>query len=243
MNKLNLSVDELIYCLYSEGFFEQGMALKTSLLEELSDEQFEIVLQVSCRTLLAKGYINFDEGKFTVTDDVRKFIKFVSFAEVTYQGAKALTQEFLTIHQKQGEYLIHTVLYDGQVHNLELVKHEEAINRLKQFFAVSDHESNSFTVEEEKFAHILKSFDELEMKFTLPNLTESEKQLYNKLEKTEGFLNTLLVITYTEKNEPIAQDVVLFTATEANNLAIVKEENGDYVIHNNTNKVVKEFVK
>lgn len=243
MNKLNLAVDELIYCLYSEGYFEQGMALKTAMLEDLTDEQFEVALQVSCRSLLAKGYINFNEGKFTVTDDVQKFIKFVSYAEVTYQGAKAITQEVLTVHHKDDEYLIHTVLYDGQVHTLELVEREEAINQLKDFFVVSSNEMESFTVEESKFEHILKSFDDLDLKFTLPNLTESETLLYQKLEKTEGFLNTLLVIHYTEKNEPVAQDVLLFTANEENNYAIYKGDDGAYIVHNDPNKIVKELVK
>lgn len=63
MNQFTISLEELIFCFYSEGFFEQGMSLKQAYFPEVEDEQLDFYLKRPAvrfwrRMLLNIGIIN-----------------------------------------------------------------------------------------------------------------------------------------------------------------------------------------
>lgn len=63
MNNISLSIEELIYCFYSEGYFEHGNALKQVYFGELDDEKMDLLLQISTRSLLSKDLLVYKNHK------------------------------------------------------------------------------------------------------------------------------------------------------------------------------------
>ncbi|UZJ78715.1 hypothetical protein [Fictibacillus sp. KU28468] len=85
MNRVSLSIDELIYGFYSEGLFEQAIGLRQTYFEELNDEQFELVLQTSCRSLLSKELLMYDEHnhRFQLTEEISSLIKSLNYSPLS----------------------------------------------------------------------------------------------------------------------------------------------------------------
>lgn len=60
MDQLSLSIEELIFSFYSEGYFEQGMSLKEAYYPEVEDERLGFYLKLRAALCLQKVYWNFE---------------------------------------------------------------------------------------------------------------------------------------------------------------------------------------
>ena len=64
-----------------------------------------------------------------------------------------------------------------------------------------------------------------------------KQQFYQTLKTTNGMLNTLLFMEFTEQKEPVAKNVVLFTNDRKNNWIIEKNEDVFYMNQCDRSKV------
>ena len=243
MDKIVLSIDEMIYCLYTAGYFEQGNALREVVFPDLKDEQFQQLLQTSCRSLLAKQYIQFQNQKFEMLPETETLIAFMSTADATYQGSKTTTQEVVTVHKKGEEYVLHTTAYDNQIHTIEKISLETAQAFLKQFFALNEQTKEEYEISDQLFEQMLESMDNVELKFELPVYDDAQKRLYNLLDATKGIMNSLLHITYDNSNEPIVNNVLLFTSVAEKNYGIMKENEASYTVYEHAQNLLLKVVQ
>src|SRR5690606_4921674 len=81
MEQISLSIEELIYCFYSEGYFEQGNALKQVYFGDLDDDKMDLLLQITCRSLLAKNLVDYQNHKFTLSDELAQIISTLNYSE------------------------------------------------------------------------------------------------------------------------------------------------------------------
>lgn len=66
MDQLSLSIEELIFSFYSEGYFEQGMSLKEAYYPDVEDERLGFLFEIACRSLLIKVYLNFKTDNIVI---------------------------------------------------------------------------------------------------------------------------------------------------------------------------------
>ncbi|MGA9227633.1 MAG: hypothetical protein WB217_14915, partial [Mesobacillus sp.] len=88
MNHLSLSIEELIYCFYSEGFFEQGNALKQVYFGDLDDEKMDLLLQITTRSLLSKRLLVYKDHKFTLVEDLAQIITTLNYSDQSIKASR-----------------------------------------------------------------------------------------------------------------------------------------------------------
>lgn len=74
--------------LYSEGFFEQGMALKQAYFPEIEDEQLGALFEAACRSLLAKDAAEYRNHQYRLKDEYCPFIHVLNDADYTVKLSK-----------------------------------------------------------------------------------------------------------------------------------------------------------
>lgn len=221
MEKIRLGVEELIFCLYSEGQFEQGMFLKQSYFPNLTDEQLELVFQTSTRSLLAKDLLYFEENQYKLKSNYRPMIQSLNFAEFTIKASKigiGEDDQNRSFHVKsEKEYYSHQMFYDNQVH--ELIKYdskEEATVELIKFMNLKFEEYNDVKLhcQNKDFESILKGVTR-----SIENnegIHELIRFFYGKNESIEFLqdlrtrdakMDTLIRFVYGQDNTPEVSDM------------------------------------
>lgn len=228
MEKFSLSVEEVIFCFYSEGYFEQGNAIRQVYFGDLSDEKLELMLETANRSLLSKDLLIYKNRKFTLVEDLKEIIIFINSAEQTVRASKHGDQneeEAISYHIGESLVIKQFTKYDDQVHVFEKIIDHDVIDNLVDFFHVSKEDSLSssvLTLTQEEFESLLEIFDSNEKQFDLPHFEGEMHQFFNVLWESKGKLNTLMFIEFGKKNEPIVDTVILFTDNKENNYEIEK---------------------
>ncbi|MBM7618452.1 hypothetical protein JOC95_000294 [Bacillus tianshenii] len=245
MKTISLSIEELIYSFYSEGLFEQGNSLKQMYFDEITDEQMDLLLQISCRTLLAKDFLVYESHKFELVPKLKHVIDTLNFSAKSLKASRHKDdgkEEAVSYHFTDKGFLQHSLLYDEQVHRFEFVEKEEMLLGLQQFFHIQrEGDFNSQSISSEELEGMLsyitengRQFDSLEVKAELDSL-------YRVLEKTNGKLNTLLLFEFDEMKEPTVKDIILLTNDVEGNLMLL-QENANYRLVKGSLVQLEDFV-
>ncbi|WLR54598.1 hypothetical protein LC048_19565 [Mesobacillus subterraneus] len=241
MNKVSLSIEELIYCFYSEGYFEQGNALRQVYFGELDDEKMDLLLQISTRSLLSKDLLIYKNHKFTLVEELAEVISMLNYSDQSIKASRHGEEggeESVSFHFNGKMVLQHSLLYDEQVHVFEIVSEERAGEIISGFYRISHQSSGSgFELSQAEFEQMLDSLEDNQKLFGLPVMEGEKQQFYQTLKTTNAQLNTLLFMEFTEQKEPVAKNVVLFTNDRKNNWIIEKNEDAFYVNQCDSSKV------
>lgn len=243
MNKISLSIEELIYCFYNEGYFEQGNALKQVYFGDLDDEKMDLLLQITTRSLLSKSLLVYKNHKFTLVDEIAEIVSMLNYSEQSIKASRHATdrgEESVSFHFNGKTVLQHSLLYDEQVHVFEKVSVDAAAELISGFYRVSSHGSGSgFELKQAEFEQLLDSMEDNQKLFELPVLHGEKQEFYETLTTTYGLLNTLLFMEFTEQKEPVAKNVVLFTNDSKNNWIIEKNEDVFNINQCDSKKVIQ----
>jgi hypothetical protein len=244
MEQISLSIEELIYCFYSEGYFEQGSALKQVYFGELDDEKMDLLLQISCRSLLAKKLVNYENHKFTLSDELASVISTLNYSEQTIKASRHADggkgEEQISFHIGEKGIIQHVLLFDEMVHVFTFVTLEdvsEAISKYYQIGRSPENNHDTLQLTQMEFEQLLLTLDDNNSKFERPVLN-GEKQHFNDiLEETHGLLNTLLFLKFNENKEPIATNIIMFTNSKNDNWMIEKKDDLFEVQHCNAKSI------
>jgi hypothetical protein len=249
MNKISLSIEELIYCFYNEGYFEHGNALKQVYFGDLDDEKMDLLLQTTTRSLLSKSLLVYENHKFTLVEELEEIISMLNYSvqsiKASRHGADG-PEESVSFHFNGNTVLQHSLLYDEQVHVFEQVSVEGAAELISGFYRISGHgDGRGFELSQAEFEQLLDSLEDNQKLFELPVLHGEKQEFYETLKTTDGLLNTLLFLEFTEQKDPVAKNVVLFTNDTKKNWVIEKADNIFNITHCDRKKVgqlIKENV-
>lgn len=246
MNKISLSIEELIYCFYNEGYFEHGNALKQVYFGELDDEKMDLLLQITTRSLLSKSLLVYENHKFMLVEELSEVISMLNYSDQSIKASRHGEdggEESVSFHFNGKTVLQHSLLFDEQVHVFEKVTEGKAADVISAFYRLSEDGSGSgFELNQTEFEQLLDSLEDNQKLFELPVLHGEKQVFYETLKLTNGLLNTLLFMEFTEQKEPVAKNVVLFTNDCKNNWLIEKNEN-DFTINLCDSRKVNQLIK
>jgi hypothetical protein len=228
MEPISLSIEELIYSFYSDGFFEQGNALKQVYFDEMTDEKMDLLLQISCRSLLAKDLLTYKNHKFELTDQLNSIISALNYSEISLRASrhgKESKEQSISYHFSDGKIIMHSLYYDEQIHRFQYVTLESIYQDLMEFYGVyREEQGDSFVVSENTLEEMIEQITDNNKQFDKLSTTEELLPLFSKLKQSEGLLNTLMAFEFTEAKEPIVTNLALFTSLQKENLMLVKNE-------------------
>ncbi|OCA83144.1 hypothetical protein A8F94_18640 [Bacillus sp. FJAT-27225] len=231
MEPISLSIEELIYCFYSEGYFEQGNALKQVYFGDLEDEKMDLLLQITCRSLLAKKLVSYENHKFTLSEDLVSVISTLNYSEQTIKASRHADggkgEEQLSFHIGEKGIIKHALMFDEMVHEFSFVTLEDVSEAISEYYRIensSENNHDAFQLTQNEFEQLLLALTDNRSKFEMPLLKGEKKQFNDVLEKTNGLLNTLLFLKFNENKEPYATNIVMFTNSNHNNWMIEKKD-------------------
>ncbi|WP_110926232.1 hypothetical protein [Bacillus massiliglaciei] len=220
MESVNLSLEELIFCFYSEGLFEQGLGLKQMYFPEMPDEQLEFAFQAACRSLLAKEMVEFREKTYKLKEGYKSYIHAMHNASYTAQAAKldleTGTEEQLSFHFTEDGTFMHQLLHDGQVHQItKLLTKSETVIPIRKFFGFQELLPESspalFVMENEDFEKLLTGVTENELLIhqvlQQVNADSEASAFIEDLKARNGMMDSLTKMEYDEQNNPVLMDV------------------------------------
>ncbi|WP_102261132.1 hypothetical protein [Mesobacillus jeotgali] len=236
MDKISLSIEELIYCFYSEGFFEQGNALKQVYFGDLDDEKMDLLLQISTRSLLSKSLVSYKNHKFTLVEELADIIAILNYSDQSMKVSRhdgEGGEEAVSYHLRGDRLIQHSLFYDEQVHVFSSVTLDEASDLVSDFYYIQgDRETgtNGFSLSQQEFESMIDSLENNSALFEQQKYEGSKNDFYQSLKESNGLLNTLLFFEFNEAKEPEVTTLVLFTNNPANNWMIEKREQDFYLI-------------
>lgn len=146
MKQFTISIEELLFCFYSEGFFEQGMALKQAYFPEIEDEQLGALFEAACRSLLAKDAAEFRNHQYRLKDEYCPFIHVLNDADYTVKLSKFNGQgaeRNVSCHLSKFGTYSHELLFDEQVHRItKLESNEGLLTKTDEFLHIVEEENN-----------------------------------------------------------------------------------------------------
>jgi hypothetical protein len=248
VGKIALSIEELIYCFYSEGLFEQGNGLKQMFLDGITDEQMDLTLQVVCRTLLSKGFIRYENHKFVLREDISRIISALNYSERTIRASKhdGGKERAISFHVTGDQVYRHTTEHEGQVHLLEDTELSAIDCEVSSLFNILENGTAGNTrleltqAELEELIGMIDGSEE-QWEHYVRDCPAEQQMFVKSLKEVGGLLNTLLFLEYNDDREPVVQDVLLFP----NNLHVkwvIVREGETYVISECSRAVLKHLI-
>lgn len=137
MTTVNFSIEELIFCLYNEGCYQNGVSLKEAYFPNLNDEELNLVFQVACRSLLAKDMVELRENQYRLKEEFKPYIHVLNFSPHHLKASKILEdgeQETINFYFKNDVMYIHSFLHNQQVFRLTKTEDLYAVPNLEAFF-------------------------------------------------------------------------------------------------------------
>lgn len=239
METLNLSVEELIFCFYSEGYFEQGIALKETFYPSLDDTELQFLLEVATRSLLAKELLVEEAHQYKLKTEYKKFIHVLNNAERSIKASKFTQdlskEESITIHFLNNEAYLHYLKYDYQVHSISAVKTEQVIEKVTEFFAFPSLETTKkmlFQISDDEFENILEEASTgSSIKPVISQLNSEYEEFQHDVKNRKGKMDSLLNMKYSIRNSPEFLNICFIIPGKNNSWIINKDmENRGYII-------------
>ncbi|MFJ9291526.1 hypothetical protein [Bacillus halotolerans] len=218
MNQFTISLEELIFCFYSEGFFEQGMSLKQAYFPEIEDEQLGFLFEAACRSLLAKDAAEYRNHQYRLKDEYCPFIHVLNDADYTVKLSKFDEQgseRNVSCHVSKFGTYSHELLFDEQVHSIKKMESSDGLlTKTAEFLNIIDTEDNSesiLTVTSKEFEALLEGASEtpsyLKEFLGKHDYQEDITRFINDLSLRKGKMDTLMRLSYDKDNAPEVDDM------------------------------------
>ncbi|MDR4251056.1 MULTISPECIES: hypothetical protein [Bacillus] len=218
MDQLSLSIEELIFSFYSEGYFEQGMSLKEAYYPDVEDERLGFLFEIACRSLLAKGVLEFRNRQYRYKGEYRHFIQAMNDASHTVKASRFgdVDEEVSTsFHTTQTGVYAHHTLYDQQVHQIQKLKDDQqAEEQVTAFFNIqmSDHPAPVITLQAEEFEMLLEQASEAKNEWpSFLHRAENEELVQafvSDVKTRKGKMDSLMKVVYDKNNTPDVESML-----------------------------------
>ncbi|AIZ62009.1 hypothetical protein QR42_17785 [Bacillus sp. WP8] len=218
MDQLSLSIEELIFSFYSEGYFEQGMSLKEAYYPDVEDERLGFLFEIACRSLLAKGVLEFRNRQYRYKAEYRHFIQAMNDASYTVKASRFgdLDEEISTsFHITQAGVYAHHTLYDQQVHQIrKLSGDQQAEEQVTAFFNIqmNDHPEPVISLQADEFEMLLEQASEAKNEWpSFLNQAENQelvKAFVSDVQKRKGKMDSLMKVVYDKNNTPDVESMI-----------------------------------
>ncbi|MCY8826385.1 hypothetical protein [Bacillus atrophaeus] len=214
MNQLRISIEELIFCFYSEGFFEQGMAMKQNYFPDMEDEQLGFLFEGACRSLLAKEVAEYRNHQYRLKEEYRPFIHVLNDADYTVKMSKFDEQNGnelnFSCHVSKSGIYSHEVIHEQQVHRImTIASKEELYAKASEFLHIIESVEQSgpvLTLTSEEFEQLLEGVSENQsrmMEFLDKHGNrEGVSQFVQDLSLRKGKMDTMMHLLYDKDNTP-----------------------------------------
>ncbi|KAF1679016.1 hypothetical protein AAGG74_22255 [Bacillus mexicanus] len=218
MKQFTISIEELLFCFYSEGFFEQGMALKQAYFPEIEDEQLGTLFEAACRSLLAKDAAEFRNHQYRLKDEYCPFIHVLNDADYTVKLSKFNEQakeQNVSCHiSKFGTYS-HELLFDEQIHRItKLESNEGLLTKTNEFLHLVETENKGeslLSLTSNEFEKLLEGASDspsyLKEFLEKHDHQEDVTRFINDLALRKGKMDTLMRLVYDKDNSPEVADM------------------------------------
>ncbi|KEP28847.1 hypothetical protein [Bacillus safensis] len=218
MDQLSLSIEELIFSFYSEGYFEQGMSLKEAYYPEVEDERLGFLFEIACRSLLAKGVLEFRNRQYRYKAKYRHFIQAMNDASHTIKASKFgdTDEEVSTsFHTTRAGVYAHHTLYDQQVHQIrKLDGDQQAEEQVTAFFnlQMNDHPEPVISLQADEFEMLLEQASEAKNEWpSFLNKAENQelvKAFVSDVQTRKGKMDSLMKVVYDKNNTPDVESMI-----------------------------------
>ncbi|UNL86419.1 hypothetical protein [Priestia koreensis] len=258
MNKIKLSLEELIFAFYSEGLFESGIQLKDSYFPDLDDQQLQLLLEIASRSLMAKDMIREVDSRYRLKKEEAEFIHVLNRAEFTVQFSCFSTdltkEEALSIHFKNETAYVHKLHFDQQVHTIERLVGEEAQKLILNQLSSKEIKSERTIVAEmstEEFENLLGEASETEhpssfiSRWASQITTESIQDISSFLMDVysrSAKLNTILLMSYDQNNSPDTVDICFFIPGKQRDWLITRNKDNRFNLEHTSEAFLKTFI-
>ncbi|MDA1476854.1 hypothetical protein [Bacillus changyiensis] len=215
MKTLKLSIEELIFCFYSEGLFEQGISLKQAYFPEMTEDQLESVFEISCRSLLAKDVLEYKNHQYRLREMFKPFIQVMNHADYTVKVAKFTDEgeESISYHMASSGIFAHSLSYNQQVHQISFLQsREEVMDLIVQFLNIKEKsEQATFTLQQDQFEQLLKEASEEQVDGGIvkwENKNPHAARLFQDLVSRQGKMDSIMLIEYDRNNTPDVKNIL-----------------------------------
>ncbi|MGX9290804.1 hypothetical protein ACSLGF_06180 [Bacillus sp. A015] len=218
MDQLSLSIEELIFSFYSEGYFEQGMSLKEAYYPDAEDERLGFLFEIACRSLLAKDVLEFRNRQYRYKAEYRHFIQAMNDASHTVKASRfgELDEEVsISFHTTQAGVYAHHTLYDQQVHQIHKLKdNQQAEEQVTAFLSIhmSDHRIPVINLQAEEFEMLLEQASEAkDERFSFLNKAENQelvRAFVSDVQARKGKMDSLMKVAYDKNNTPDVESML-----------------------------------
>ncbi|MCY9375339.1 hypothetical protein MOF34_09370 [Bacillus sp. T17B1] len=218
MKQFTISIEELLFCFYSEGFFEQGMALKQAYFPEIEDEQLGALFEAACRSLLAKDAAEYRNHQYRLKDEYCPFIHVLNDADYTVKLSKFDEQgqeQNVSCHVSKFGTYSHELLFDEQVHSIKKMDSSDGLlSKTSEFLNIIDAEDNIesiITLTSTEFELLLEGASDtpthLKEFLVKHEHQEDITRFVNDLASRKGKMDTLMRLVYDKDNSPEVADM------------------------------------
>ncbi|MEK5311887.1 MULTISPECIES: hypothetical protein [Bacillus] len=218
MDQLSISIEELIFSFYSEGYFEQGMSLKEAYYPDVEDERLGFLFEIACRSLLAKGVLEFRNRQYRYKAEYRHFIQAMNDASYTVKASRFgdFNEEVSTsFHKTQAGVYAHHTLYDQQVHQIrKLSGDQQAEEQVTAFFnlQMNEHPEPVISLQADEFEMLLEQASEAKNEWpSFLNQAENQelvKAFVSDVQTRKGKMDSLMKVVYDKNNTPDVESMI-----------------------------------
>ncbi|MEC1259066.1 hypothetical protein P9D34_01150 [Bacillus swezeyi] len=218
MDTLKLSIEELIFCFYSEGLFEQGMSLKQAYFPDMTEEQLEFMFEISCRSLLAKDVLEYKAHQYKLKEPCKPFIQALNDADYTIKASKFSdeAEESVSYHVASQGLFAHQLIHEQQVHHISsLSSKEDILEQTVQFLNIKEEQEAKGTVltlQNDQFEQLLKGASEerlLADEFLVKYADHPHaKAFIQDLVFRQGKMDSVMLVEYGLDNTPDVRDLM-----------------------------------
>lgn len=218
MKQFTISIEELLFCFYSEGFFEQGMALKQAYFPEIEDEQLGALFEAACRSLLAKDAAEYRNHQYRLKDEYCPFIHVLNDADYTVKLSKFDEQgkeQNISCHVSKFGTYSHELLFDEQVHRIKKMDSTNGLlSKTSEFLNIidaEDHKESLISLTSTEFELLLEGASDtpthLKEFLDKHDHQEDVTRFVNDLALRKGKMDTLMRLVYDKDNSPEVADM------------------------------------
>ncbi|WP_047152102.1 hypothetical protein [Aneurinibacillus tyrosinisolvens] len=237
---ITLSIEELVYCFYSEGLFEQGAAAKQAYFEGLSDEQMDLLFQAACRSLLSKDYLIYEQHRFSLKKEIADIICALNFSPLSLKVSRFIKEEdTISVHFSGERIYCHSLIYEGQVHVFEAITGEEVPGIVGRYLGIADRPVKKepiLSISQPEFESMLSMLDEdsAQVPVYLQSMGEdapSIERFAGDMVSNSGYMDSILFLQFNEKREPVLSDILFTIKGESDSWAISRAKDNKYMVN------------
>ncbi|MGP1909692.1 hypothetical protein ACTSEZ_16105 [Metabacillus sp. JX24] len=258
MDKVKVSLEELLFSFYSEGLYEQGIQLKDTFFPELGDQELQLMLEIASRSLMAKDMIREVDGRYKLTEEAAELIHILSSADYSVQfscfSSDMEREEALSVHVKNHIGYVHELHYDQQVHTIRRLTEDETVQLISKRLSDKEMPSERAVITEMSNDDLEKILEEASQPAQLSSviskwtseLQPEDIQAFGSfmidLSNRQSKLNTMMLLSYDKNNNPDVADICFSIPGKQNDWIVSKNQENRFNLERTSKVFLESFI-